>query len=283
MHGLPGEVGRLFAAGKTSPAAAASLEDIDWGGIDTLMQLVDPPPAQVTAPPEMVRPSATAGSMSAAATLRMDVPDPALSIVREADPTGAAENPRLPGAYEAASQPLPRQSSSAAVRAETGAAALPPAADPWRIGPPGMGGGPRPVAFAPRSAPPGPRSQVVYTQAIRTPIMSTGAPPRWQGAETPGFGRAASGAIEFPFSHRVAIALRFRTDDALMEAEYALRTGGASALGWSASRVWAVLADLYLLKTTFQLEAAAAAAMVDVDWSALEALARFLEVPPPSP
>ena len=157
MNGLPSEVGRLIAAGKTSPSAAASLEDIDWGGIDTLRQLVDPPPAQVTQPPDMVRPFAAAGSMRAAATPRMDVPDigrlrinvpdSALPIVREAGPVGAAEILRLPEAYEAASQLLPLQPSSAAVRVETGAAALPPVADPWRTQPPGMGGGPRQVGF----------------------------------------------------------------------------------------------------------------------------------------
>ena len=465
MHGLAKEIGRLVAAGKTSPSAAASLEDIDWGGIDTLMQLVDPPPVRVTGPPEMVRPPATAGSTSAAPTPRMDVPDPALPIVREADPTGAAEIPRLSGAYEAASQPLPLQSSSAAVRAETGAAALPPVADPpqarfgeswlegnfdveralladrfpprfnasqlineagrfaefglaeelaagrlpvktidaliegyratndrgrhalviedlhslkesieralrdaypgrvrrdwldhvWDVelphrrrkrpapsaastaGPaefdvtdvdrlrgtgegvshpaplppptapgrtgagagapppavdprrnrsPGTSGAPHPVDVAPWSAPPGPGSQVVYTETMRTPVMSTGAPPGSQGAGTPGFGRAASGAVELPFSQREAIARQVGTEDALRQAEDTFRTGRADALGWSAARWPGVLADLRWLHTIVQRDSAASAASaarIGVDWRALEALARYLEAPPPSP
>ena len=462
VHGLPSEIGRLFAAGKTSPAAAASLEDIDWGGIDTLRQLVDPPPVQITGPPEMVRPPATAGSTSAAATPRMDVPDPAVPIVREADPTGAAEIPRLPGAYEAASQPLPLQSSSAAVRAETGAAALPPVADPpqarfgesWLEGnfdveralladrlpprfdasqlidkagrfaefgipaeltagrlpaktidaliegyratndrgrhalaienlhslkesieralrdaypgrvrrewldhvrdvelprrrrkrpapsaastagpaefdvtevdrlrgtgegalhppplppptaaghsgvgavapppaadprrnrPPGTSGAPHPVDVDPWSAPPGPGSQVVYTETMRTPMMPTGAPPGWQGAETPGFARAASGAVELPFSHRAAIALRFGTEDGLRMAEVALRTRHADAFGWSATQWPAVLADLHWLHAMVRWDSAASAARIEIDWRALEALARYLEAPPPAP
>ena len=165
--------------------------------------------------------------------------------------------------------------------ADTGAP--PPAAGPWGSRPPGMGGEPRPVAFDPWSAPPGPSSRVVYTGAIRTPVLSTGAPPVWQGAETPGFGRAASGAFELAFARREAIARRFGTDDALLEAEVTLRTGGVDALGWSATRRWGVLDDLYRLHDAARMDSAAAVAMADVDWSALEALVRILDAPPPSP
>ena len=152
------------------------------------------------------------------------------------------------------------------------------------VRPPGMSAEPQPVAFDPWLAPPGPSSRVVYTETIRTPVMSTGDPPGWQVAETPGFARAASGAVELPFSRREEIARRFGTEDALLEAELALQTGGAGALGWSTVRWRAVLGDLYRLRDAIvQSDAADAAAMVDVDWSAIEALEPILGILPPSP
>ena len=146
-----------------------------------------------------------------------------------------------------------------------------------------MGGEPHPVAFDPRPAPPGPSSQVVHAGTIRTPVMSTGAPPGWQGAGTPGFSRAASGAVELPFSRREEIALRFGTEDALLDAELTVQLGGADALGWSATRRRDVLDDLNWINTIVQSDSAAAAAGSDVDWRAIEALMRILDDPPPSP
>ena len=159
----------------------------------------------------------------------------------------------------------------------------PPDADPWGIRPPGIGAETPPVAFDPRSAPPGPGSRAVYTGTIRTPVLSDGAPPGWQGAETPSFARAASGADELPFLHRQRMAHRFRTDDALIEAEHALQTGSADALGWSDTRWREMINDLYWLNAIVQLDSAAAAARVDVDWRAIEALVRILDAPPVSP
>ena len=146
-----------------------------------------------------------------------------------------------------------------------------------------MSGEPHPVAFDPWSAPPGPSGQVVYTEANRTAVMSTGAPPGGQATETPGFGRAASGAVELPFSRRDAIVRRFGTENAVLEAEVALRTGDADALGWSAGRRREVLADIYRLSTIAQLNLMSAAEMIDVDWRSIEALGLFLEAHPPSP
>ena len=146
-----------------------------------------------------------------------------------------------------------------------------------------MGGEPHPVAVDPWSAPPGPGSRVVHTETIRTPVMPAGAPPAGPGAETPGFARAASGAVELPFSHREAIALHFRDGDALIEAAFALQTGGAGALGGSPTRWREVLGDLYRLHIAARMNPAAAAAMVDIDWSTIEALAPILHVPLPSP
>ena len=182
-----------------------------------------------------------------------------------------------------ASHPAPLPPPSAAGRIGAGAEAPPPAADPWRIRPPGMGGEPHPVAFDPRSAPPGPSSQVGYTRAIRTPVMSTGAPPRSQSAGTPGFARAASGAVELPFSRREEIAIRFGTEDALLHAELTVQLRGANTLGWSATRRRDVLHDLDWINAIAQLDSAAAAAGSDVDWRAIEALMRILDAPPPAP
>ena len=113
--------------------------------------------------------------------------------------------------------------------------------------------------------------------------MSTGAPPGWQGAETPGFARAASGAVELPFSRREEIAIRFGTEDALLDAELTVQLGGADALGWSVGRWRDVLNDIDWLNAIVQLDSAAAAAGSDVDWRAIEALMRILDDPPPSP
>ena len=190
---------------------------------------------------------------------------------------------RLLGTGGGASHPAPLPPPSAAGRIGAGAGAPPPAADPWRIRPPGMGGEPHPVAFDPRSAPSGPGSQVGYTRAIRTPVMSTGAPPRSQGAGTPGFARAASGAVELPFSRREEIAIRFGTEDALLHAELTVQLGGADALGWSATRRRDVLNDINGLNAIVQSDSAAAAAGSDVDWRAIEALMRILDDPSRAP
>ena len=172
---------------------------------------------------------------------------------------------RLLGTPEGVSHPAPPPPPAAPGRTAVGTVAPPPVAlDPW-------------------SAPPGPSSRVMPTQTIRAPVLSTGAPPGWQGAETPGFGRLATGSVELPFSQREAIVHRFRFEDAVLEAELTLRTGGAEALGWSATRWREVLDDLLRLNDIARLDPAAAAAMADIDWSALETLARFLNAPPPSP
>ena len=169
-------------------------------------------------------------------------------------------------------------------RTGAGAGAPPTAAYPGRSRAPGMSGGPHPIGFDAGSAPPGPGSRIVYTEAMRTPVMSTGAPPGWQGAEMPGFARAASGAVELPFSRREEIALRFGTEDAVLGAELALQTGGARALGWSATRWRPVLEDLRrLYDATKDSGSETAATMVGIDWSAIDALLSILHVPPPSP
>ena len=146
-----------------------------------------------------------------------------------------------------------------------------------------MSGDPHPVDVDPSSAPPGPSSQVVDTRTIRPPVLSAGTPPGWQGAGTPGFGRAALGAVELPFSRREAIALRFGTEDALLDAEPTVQLGGADALGWSARRWRTVLDDLSRLNAIARVDPTAAAAIADVDWRAIEALGRILDDPPPSP
>ena len=137
----------------------------------------------------------------------------------------------------------------------------------------------RPPVRAPQPQPPG----RVHAGTIRTPAPSTGAPPGWQGAGTPGFSRAASGDVELPFSRREEIARRFRTEDALLHAELTVRLGDADALGWSATRRRDVLNDINGLNAIVQSDSAAAAAGSDVDWRAIEALMRILDDPPPAP
>ena len=191
---------------------------------------------------------------------------------------------RLLGTSGGASHPAPLPPPSAAGRIGAGAGAPPPAAaDPWRIRPQGIGGEPHPFAFDPWPAPPGPSRQVVHAGTIRPPAPSTGSPPGWQGAETPGFSRAASGAVELPFWRREEIARRFGTEDALLHAELTVRLGDADALGWSARRRRDVLDDINGLNAIVQSDSAAAAAGSDVDWRAIETLMRILDGPPPAP
>ena len=193
-----------------------------------------------------------------------------IAVPGAASATGLAEIElteidRLLGTPEGVSHPAPPPPPAAPGRTAVGTVAPPPVAlDPW-------------------SAPPGPSSRVMPTQTIRAPVLSTGAPPGWQGAETPGFGRLATGSVELPFSQREAIVHRFRFEDAVLDAELTLRIGGDEALGWSGTRWRGVLDDLFLLHDTAQANPAAAAAMADIDWSALETLARFLNAPSPSP
>ena len=195
---------------------------------------------------------------------------------------------QLPGTGEGASHlaPLPPPSTPGrvGVGVGVGVGAPPPAADPWGIRPPGMSGEPHPVAFDLWPAPPRPSSPVVYTETMRPPVLAAaGPPPGWQAVETPGFARAASGAVELPFSHREAIARRFSTDAGLLQAEVTLRSPGAGALAWSDMQRRKVLGDIYRLSDTAEVDLAAAVAMTDIDWHAIEVLARILHVLPPSP
>ena len=201
--------------------------------------------------------------------------DPGLFDMREIE--------QLLGMGEGVSHPAPLPPPSAPMRTGVGSVAPPPGADPWRNRPPGMSGGPDPVAFGPWPAPPGSSTRVVYAETMRTPVMSTGAPPGRQGAETPGFARAASGAVELPFSQREAIARRFSRERRVFEAEQALFLGHAETLGWPAMRVLAVLDDLYRLNAIAYWDSVADAAMADVDWRAIEVLVDIIDTPPPSP
>ena len=105
-----------------------------------------------------------------------------------------------------------------------------------------------------------------------------------RGDGAPGFGRAASAAA-LPFELREEIAGRFRTEHALRRAEHMLQTGSADAPGWPGwpgARVLVVLDDLYRLNAIAFWYSPTDAAMLDVDWSAIDALMRILN-PPLSP
>ena len=69
----------------------------------------------------------------------------------------------------------------------------------------------------------------------------------------------------------------------LRDAVHALTTGRANGLGGSGARVWEVIADLYRLNAFVFWHTTADAAMLDVDWSAIDALIRILDARPPSP
>ena len=215
--------------------------------------------------------------------LRSELASPSAAPATSLLGLGVRPIARIPGPGAGISHSAPPPPPPALVHFRAGAVAPPPTADPSRIQPPWASGGPHPVAFDPWSAPPGPSSRVVYSETIRSPVMPISSPPEWRDDETPGFGRAASGGIELPFSQREAIVRQFGTENALLEAEYALRTGAAAALGWSTARSRWVLDDLDWLTSIVQSESVAVAAMEDVDWSAIETLARILDNPLPSP
>ena len=69
----------------------------------------------------------------------------------------------------------------------------------------------------------------------------------------------------------------------MRRAEFVLHDDSAGTLGWSGARVWAVLADLYRLNAFVYWHNSGDAAMIEADWSAIEALIHVLDAPPPSP
>ena len=252
----------------------------------------------VRPPPVATAPSSTAAHPAATgATVAPSLGEPSAFRLQPADPvpapgTASTTDPglfdvreieRLLGMGEGVSHQAPLPPPSAAGRTGVGSVAPPPGADPSRIRPPGMSGGPDPVAFGPWPAPPGSSTRVVYAETMRTPVMSTGAPPGWQGAETAGFARAASGAVELPFSLRESIATRFSYEHNVFRAEKALLLGLAETHDWSAARVSAALDDLYRLNAIAYWHSAADAAMADVDWRAIEVLADISDPRTPFP
>ena len=106
--------------------------------------------------------------------------------------------------------------------------------------------------------------------------------PGWLRAETPGFGRRASGAVETPLSRRLEIADRFSSEHELRRAEFVLDNDD-DALRWSDAQVWAVRDDLYLLNAFEYWFPGYLAASMDIDWSTIETLIHLLDAPPPAP
>ena len=111
------------------------------------------------------------------------------------------------------------------------------------------------------------------------PLPPPEAPGRAGAGAGPGFDRAAVGAVELPFSRREGIAVRLRTEAALLEAELALRSGGADALRWSATRWRRVLDDLHRLHAVAQLNISAAAEILDIDWQRIEMMMSYFDEP----
>ena len=284
----------VHATGVPGPASTSSLPGPSFAEAGDLGRWrLDPPTTATTAAQPVAMETIVTPGLDETTSFWLQPPEmpglhsdpaaPSAASTTDFAKIDAAEIDRILGTGEGVSHPAPLPPPSAPWRAGAGAWAPPPAAGQWPIRPPGMYGAPHPVAFDPWSAPPGPSSQARYTETILPPVMSAGAPPGWQGAETPGFARAAWGAVELPFSHRAAIALQFGTEDALRMAEVALRTRHAEALGGFAPQWPAVLADLHWLHAVARWDSAAYAAGLNVDWLALEALAGFLQLPPPLP
>ena len=284
----------VHATGVPGPASTSSLPGPSFAEAGDLGRWrLDPPATATTAAQPVAMETIVTPGLDETTALWLQPPEmpglhsdpaaPSAASTTDFAKIDAAEIDRLLGTDEGVSHPAPLPPPSAPWRAGAGAGAPPPATGQWPVRPPAMNGAPHPVAFDPWSAPPGPSSQARYTETILPPVMSAGAPPGWQGAETPGFARAASGAVELPFSHRAAIALQFGTEDALRMAEVALRTRHADPFGWSATQWPVVLADLHWLHAVARWDSAAYAAGLNVDWLALEALARFLQVPLPLP
>ena len=100
------------------------------------------------------------------------------------------------------------------------------------------------------------------------PLPPPEAPGRARAGAGPGFDRAAVGAVELPFWRREEIAVRFRSEDALLDATLSVRLGGAG-----------VLDDLHRLNAVAQFNISAAADMLDIDWQGIEMIMRVLEEP----
>ena len=198
-------------------------------------------------------------------------------------------------------------------RTGSDAVAPPPAADPWRIRPPGMGGGPRPAAFDPGATLPGPSSQVVSTgtirppvirppvigppvirppvirppvirpPVIRPPVMPVGPPRGGQRAEASGFDRAASDAVGSRLARREGFVRRLQLEDEINQATHALFGDDIAAQGWSDRRKLGVLADIHWLLDVAQVHPVSMLVTLDVDWGSIATLMRILDAHPPSP
>ena len=103
----------------------------------------------------------------------------------------------------------------------------------------------------------------------------------WPEPGTARFHRAASGAFEFPFWRRRAIARLFSDYHAVRDAGFAYFLNEAEeTLRWSAKREEEVFDDLKRLNAIARLDTAAAAVTVDIDWNSLHALVAVLCAPP---
>ena len=111
------------------------------------------------------------------------------------------------------------------------------------------------------STPPGPSSRVMPAEAAST-------------AMAPG--------PEVPLAQRRAIAERFSSDVAVLDAGFALGSGATETLGWNATRAERVLVDLHRLSSYAAMDPATAAALPEIDWSGIEALLGVMDSPPAS-
>ena len=241
-----------------------------YGALDALSTRTMQLPRATGAPPVAV-PSTTMPLIE-----RLPVSGPAHPIVPQVDPAfpepagGLVHATDVPGPPPASS--LPGPSLSEGTGAEAGGLGR-----GWLEPPTTTGATPAHPAASETTVTPSLAGTSSFWLQPFEPVPAPGTVPFGSGPlRIRGTTRRAPG-------YRAAIADQLRNDDALLEAEYALRTGGADAIGWTPTQWQAVLADLYRINTIAEVGAAADAARLDLDWSGFEALARILDCPPPSP
>ena len=227
--------------------------------------------------------------------------EPVSVASRGEDIVGGAQTSLRPVRVESAAAPDP----TAGGAGELSPGALSPAHDRWGLPWSEVGSSPgelSPGALSPVQDPRSPRPQVRFgaTEVVRfdpeSPAGSVSAgrsgipvsaPEGWQGNDTPGFGRLASGSGELPLSVRESIVHRLIAGEAISALprselirryERAIRAGTIASPAPRARTAAALLEDLRRLFTAAR-ESPACAALEDIDWAAIVLMLRLLDAP----
>ena len=227
--------------------------------------------------------------------------EPVSVASRGEDIVGGAQTSLRPVRVESAAAPDP----TAGGAGELSPGALSPAHDRWGLPWSEVGSSPgelSPGALSPVQDPRSPRPQVRFgaTEVVRfdpeSPAGSVSAgrsgipvsaPEGWQGDETPGFGRLASGSGELPLSVRESIVHRLIAGEAISALprselirryERAIRAATIASPAPRARTAAALFEDLRRLFTAAR-ESPACAALEDIDWAAIVLMLRLLDAP----